>query len=155
MTNFNTYADMTDAQARETAADIAAEQTDSLDTLVAPDDIQNGANTWDDIDSDTLEREAHESAMIMTSECQRPYDALVHDLAVVLFRNDTMRMPIRDLADHFGREGAVLEGYWPHDMNRTEVTDIIHNHHQDIHPDYWDEARQTVQGGIVEGLTDI
>jgi len=165
------YDSITRAQARQTAAD----ETESFDKLIDPEDIDSTADCWDDVDQMQLDDEAAYSIDIMMSENQSPFDHLEYDLSMKLTRDALTRVSM-DHLDYDNPEIAVQNGFWPNGMDYHWITQQISEYvHENtsrgnslhINPadadknltHIWneslDEARQTVSAGIHDGLTDI
>ena len=134
----------------------AQNAAEPLDDLIRPSDVADDAETWDEVDDTMLAAELHQAVEIICSEGQYPYAALAHDLAMDMTRDTLLRVPMDDLV-YDDRVEAVKNGYWPHKMNRTRVTELIEKHrHQselaaiwvDAHRDAWD----VVSEGIYEGM---
>jgi len=148
------YADVTTV--RSDVRDAAEEATDSLDSLISPSDlIHSNADEWSEVTEDDLTEEIAESVSVMRSEGQRPHAGLAHDLALALCRDSLTRVPLSDLTFD-DRQAAVREGYWPYDMNRTEVTERIEETHVSDGTVLWrqceTEAWDAVTAGIHDGL---
>lgn len=151
-------ADTTDSVARENARQAAENKVEhDLSDLIAPSDLRgvnlssNATIAWSAVDDGTLDRELAESASIMRSERQSPFNGIAHDTAIILCRNGLTRAPMSDLVFD-SEEKAVEEGYWPHGVNRVEVTNLL----RENKPDWWNhcvtEAWDSVGAGIYDGL---
>lgn len=93
-----------------------------LTELISPDDVEEGSESWDDIDEDTLADEVSECVTVMSTEGQ--LDGIRNDLAVKIHRESLTRAPMDDLVFDTMRE-AVRNGYWPHTMNKWECEEHI------------------------------
>lgn len=149
MTTVDTYAD--EYTAREQAKRAVVEQVKySLDDLIPPSDVEDGAETWDDIDEETLRMEVGESLDHLVSEGALP---AIDDLAIVLWRESLPRVPMDDLV-FSDRATAVREGYWPYKMNRTEVTELLWefaDEYEWFH-EYQDEAEMQLHDAMVDAM---
>lgn len=128
----------------------------SLDGLINPSDLQENAETWDDIPEDVIKQECYEGAEIMLMENQQPWHSLVHDLAIQEWFRDMPRISMDHLATD-DKELVVTEyGYWPNSMSKWEVYEILLEHTNGdtsaIPTDVVNEAVEAVEQGIVEGL---
>ncbi len=140
---------ITESEAKAKAKDNAT----PINDLINPSDIEDNAEEWSDIDDETLEMELVESAEIILSESQQPFDSIVFDLAITFLQDDLTRAPMEDLAFD-SMEKAVEKGYWPYSMDKWECREILEEMAQN-HNWYWDchsEAYNVVFGGIVEGM---
>ena len=136
----------------------AAEQTESIDMLINPSDIDEKATEWSDIDSMDLEHELAESASIMRSENQSPYQSIAEQLAIELTKDALTRAPMSDLVFD-DKQTAVENGYWPYKTDKWTVEELIHESDKDpqtdlgmIYHECLNEAWNTVQAGIMDGL---
>jgi hypothetical protein len=144
----------TESQVKE----IAKESVEyKISDLIQPSDIDENAETWEDIDRYTVEKECHESAEIMLQETQEPFGGMVRDYAIILWRDNMPRVNREHLTTDNDREILIDMGYWPYDMSYfdvyRELNDYINetsSHH--IPSTYDRQAKETVSIGIVNGM---
>jgi len=132
----------------------AKEYATSLNKLINPDDVQDDADSWAEVDNQEIERECAESAGIITSE----HDEMRHLIKDTAFRlwMESMRRVSRDvLGDAPDRELVRVYGIQPNDMDKYELHDICHAVYEEpnarIPYGYVDEAREVVEDGLMEG----
>lgn len=140
--------ELTKSEARK----LAKENATPLNELIRPSDVQEGADSWEEIDDETIEHECFESASIILSERQEPAHSIAHDLALTLWAKDLPRAPMEDLV-FTTKEKAVREGYWPNKMDKWHLREILEEMYQsEEYYWYYEEAREVVESGIVEGM---
>lgn len=133
------------------------EQAYALSDLIYPNEVDEEANSWGEVDADLLEQESFRSAEIMLSERQMPYYGYVIDLAVMLIRADMQRVPRDDMANHFESDrDYVKEMYWPNDMDRCRVTELIQDIGVEQYPyGYLEDAHSVVMNYLTDAIADV
>ena len=134
----------------------ARNAAEPLDDLIRPSDVDDDAESWDEVDDDALAAELHQATEIICGESQRPYAGYAHDLAVQLTRDAMLRVPM-DVRVYDDRAEAGKHGYWPNRMDRYRVTELIeeHRHGGELAPIWVDSHRdawEVVSEGIFEGM---
>jgi len=138
--------------------DKAADEATPINRLINANDINDEAESWDEVGTDELYDALIESAEVIQSERQSPFAWYAHDLTMELTRDALIRAPMGDLSFETHEE-AVKAGYWPHKVNNVEIEEYI----QELNPDYddtlhhiWTESKQeawdTVTAGIIDGM---
>lgn len=89
--------------------------TDSIDQLVNPSDVEDGAGSWSEVDIDRLHHEIHRSVEIAIDESH--HDGAIQELAIMEWLNDMPRVKMEDMVFSTRKE-ALAEGYWPYDLSR-------------------------------------
>ena len=138
---------------RSEAKEQAKEAVDSIDSLINSSDIEDNAETWEEIEDEKLEMELFEGATMRLSEQQKPFYNIAVDLAYTMWQNDLPRAPMDHLAFD-SKEKAVEKGYWPNSMDKWECREILEemgeNSESFLH--YYSEAYDIVVSGMVEGM---
>lgn len=124
-----------------------------LSELIDPSDVQADATTWEQVDEDILRREIHESVEIMLSERQQPFDAMIHDLAVVLWRDSLPRISM-DLLDTDSERDALQQGVWPNKVDKWQAREVLEETGEPPQ-DAYDTAREVVSRGMARGLNPL
>jgi len=129
------------------AKQAAAEQAEPINMLINVSDIDESADSWDDISDEQIRQEITQSLDVISSE--RQYEGLIRDLAVTMWRSDPPRAPMGALV--FETERAAVEnGYWPNSMNKWEVEEILFE--LDIPTDVYNEAWEVVSMGVSDKM---
>jgi len=138
---------------RQEARNEAAENAESLNRLINPSDVIDGADSWSDVPDETIERECHTSAEIMMSEKQMPFARTAHELAVSLHMEGLPRVAMEELV-HETHVRALKAGVWPNECDKYEAREIIEEYNV-IHHTAISDAAMEVQSGIVAGMMDF
>lgn len=130
----------------------AEEYATPLNKLIAPSDVEENADSWGEVDSETLRREISMSTDIILSERRnhRTIDTLLEDYARQLWCDSFVRVPMKHLATDCQKE-AVLWGYWPYSMDKWELSSILEERN-DIPTECYDEARDAIVEGLTNGM---
>jgi hypothetical protein len=147
----------TESQVKEIAKEAVRYQ---ISDLINPSDIDENAETWEDIDKYTVEKECHESAEIMLKEQQGPFYGMVRDYAIILWRDGMDRINLdSDLVSDgiTERECLTVYGKWPYSMSYFEVYQVLDEYINETHihqiPNAcYNRAKETVSIGIVNGM---
>lgn len=125
-----------------------------LDQLINADDVDPNADSWEEVDPETLERELWETTEILISQHDEP-KWLVKDHAFRLWYDGMRRLPRDVLADVSDHELVHVYNVQPNDMDKYEWFDIAHRVFEDpnvrIPRDCIEKAREVVQRGLFEG----
>ena len=125
---------------------------DTIDRIIAPNDlIHQDIDSWDNADIDQLKDELYESMSEWHYQAKHPYESAIHDLAVILYKEDMQRIPIDHLSFN-SRDKCVIEGYWLYDMSNNEVVDRINENYENI--EYWHEYVESAQMQVESWIMD-
>jgi len=146
--------EITRTEAREKAREAAT----PLNKPIQPSDIDDSANSWDDIEMETLENECVRSAEIILAEEQMPFAGICHDLAMTSWTESMPRISMSHL-DYEDMETAVVEAnVWPNEMNKWEIREILEENYRSnddmsvIYHECYNDAYDVVLDGIVDGM---
>lgn len=145
----------TDYPTRKDAENEATEYADPLDRLIDPVDVDDDADTWSEIDPDTLREEISRSVSIIRAEHQQ-IRGLIQDHAFKLWTDNLVRQPRDVLDDDISDTDLIHEyGIWPYDMDMYECYEICHEVYEtpgrNIPQGFIDEAETTVMDGLFDG----
>jgi len=152
---------MIDRYPTKTEAEQQARQTaESLDRLINPDDVQDDADSWAEVDDEAIERECAESASIMADQ-RGSYGVrgLIQDRAFRIWTDSMRRIVDRDMCEHlrdeYGDETLLFEHQiWLGDLRKEDAYEICHQVFQS--PDYripqwaYDQAREEVTEAVFD-----
>jgi hypothetical protein len=143
---------------RSKAREKAKEAAEPINTLVHPADIDDTAESWTEVDEETLEEELAYSAEIIMSEQQRPFHGIAHDLAMTLWTKDMSRISMEHL-EYEDMETAIIKAnVWPNQMDKWEIREILEDnypHNDDMNLIYqhcYNDAYDEVFAGIIDGM---
>lgn len=141
---------------RETR-DRAEELATPLSDLIRPNEVTDGAESWDEVDPADLEFHIHESVDIILSERQDPkLQGLLFDRAMTHFLDNCQRVKMEHLSDDIGREEALVSyGYRAYDMRDGEAYCILAEHYEslrEVHSEDYQEAYDAVSAGLADGM---
>lgn len=125
-----------------------------LSDLIDPSDVQADATTWKQVDEDTLRREIHEAVEVMLSERQQPFDSMIHDLAVVIWRDSMPRIGMNYLLDVKDERDALQQGIWPIKVDKWQAREVLEESGEPP-KDAYDTAREVVSRGMAKGLNPL
>lgn len=121
-----------------------------LTDLIRPDDVKDGADSWDDISDETLDEECHESVSVMMSEGQLA--GIEDELAFGIWLNSLTRAPLEDLVFDTDKE-AIENGYWPNHTNKWDAEEMLRERGIEQCPiGIRDESREVVSAGAFDKL---
>jgi len=118
--------------------------------LIDPSDVSDDADQWSDVSDRDMEHEVARATEVIRSEGH--YDGIARDLAVTMWIGDMVRAPMSDLAYEDRRE-AVSAGYWPYDMDKWEVREIVSeqfDRHDVTYRDAYDAAYEVITAAYVD-----
>jgi len=118
-----------------------------LSALIGPSDVEETADSWDDISDEELRAEIRECLTVANQE--RQYEGCIRDLAVTMWRNGLPRVSMDDMAFD-DPETAVEKGYWPNSMDKWTCEEILFE--RDIPTDVRQEAWEVVSAAIADKL---
>lgn len=97
-----------------------------LRDLIKPEELTNGAEKWEDVSNEDLEREIHQSVKMNLSESN--YEKLVKELAIHLWLDGMSRVKLEHLVFDTDEE-ALKHGYWPNGLSvlgaQAKIYDMI------------------------------
>lgn len=146
---------MEDYPTKSEAEDQAREYATPLDQLIRPSDVQDNAEQWSDIDDDRLNAECAESAEVIAME-HRKIRNLIQDRAFRIWTDGFRRVSESALAEDVPPVELIhVYNIWPNDMDKWDVYEEAHkvfeSRNYRIPHDCYDEAREEVISGLVEG----
>jgi len=141
----------TKTEAREQAEDYAT----PLNKLINPSDVDDGANQWSDIDPDTIRRECHTSAGVVATEHDEMRN-LIKDRAFRIWTDGFRRVSDGALAEDVPLVELIhVYNLWPNHVDKWDAYEEAHkvfeNPNYRIPNDCYDEARDEVITGLMEG----
>lgn len=138
---------------RSEARELAEEPTEDLSAYIAPSDVVDGCETWDEVPDKALKHELYKTADIVVKEEHEPYHDVIRDLALSIWLDLMPRVRMEDLAIDDERETLLEHEYWPTDMSKgraLEILDVVDD--IQVPPDVWVEAVSVVKAGIRDGM---
>jgi len=128
------------------------ENTDPIEMVISPSDlIHQDIDSWENVDIDRLKDELHENMSEWSYQANHPYERAIHDLAVLMFREDMQRVPMEDLRFE-SRDKAVANAYWLYDMSKYVVREIIEENWEDMEytHEYESDALMQIESWIMD-----
>ena len=149
-----------DYPTKSEARDQAEEYATPLDQLINPRDVQDDAESWNDIDSDLLDMECWEAAGVIATEHDEIRN-LIQDTAFRLWIEGFNRVSESALAEDVPLVELIhVYGIWPNHVDKWEMLEVAEKVFESpnyrIPPDIYHDAREYVERGLMVGtLPDV
>lgn len=138
---------MSRSEAREQAAEIP----DPIDTVISPSDVDDSAESWDDIDRDLLDAEILMVVREMDIRNNPDYREIAENLALSLLMEEMPRVNMRVLVFRKPKTAVVEEQIWPGQVSVSQAKEWLLE--EDAIPShYLNEAYDEVRLGVMEGM---
>lgn len=137
------------------AEDQAREYATPLDQLINPDDVDDDADSWADIDDERIRSECAQSAEVVATE-HREIRNLIQDRAFRIWTDGFRRVSENALAEDVPLcELIHVFNLWPNHVDRwdayEEASRVFDDPNCRIPNDCMQQARGEVIGGLMEG----
>ena len=125
-----------------------------ITTLIDPEEVDENADSWDDVDDDKLDDELHHAVDVQMSE-NNQYGGLIKELAIKIWLSEMPRVKLDDLV--FETEEKALENeYWPYRVSSMEAESMLHKlvsfDRLDIPNSAFEEASGVVQAAALDKM---
>lgn len=145
--------DVTEQMVREQTI----EDTPCISELIHPEDIDEQAHLWCQVDDRLLEQEIGQFVDTLLDENWYPYPSYdehvgyAEDLIYKRWRESLRRLPVDVFKPDISKV-ELLQKYWvwPNDMDKYQITEMMHEHGYDRNQDYPPE----IEGQILDILAD-
>lgn len=125
----------------------------SIDELINPSDVTDGAETWGDVERDDLEKEIENSVTVKNHEGQ--YDSERTDLAITIWMSSMSRIKLEDVVFDSVYD-ALKNGYWPYSTNMYEaenmIKEMVWNDDLGIPKDAQEQASNVITSAYIDKL---
>lgn len=141
---------------RQDAIEQAKDHATPLNKLINPSDVNPKADSWDIFRSEdeAIRSECTQCAEVIATEHDEMRN-LIQDTAFRLWIDGFRRVSRDVLGDAPDTELIHVYNIWPNDMDKWEMYEIAHKVYENpnfrIPNDCYDEAREAVITGLVEG----
>lgn len=124
----------------------------SLDELNRPDEVDDEAETWEDVDKDKLRQELGEASSRFVTE---QLDGLVTEHAIKHYLDELPRVTMDDLTYEDKEEALVDGGIWPNEMREDDARNILWENQEAVTGDAFSWAHEAVSAGVFEVLNPL
>lgn len=136
---------------RKKAYRVAYRSTHSLPQMIDPEDVDENADHWNDIDNRKLDDEIHECLDVRADNSQ--IRSAQRDLAIHEWLDCMARVKMEHLTFE-SEEEALKEGYWPYHYSRLAAVAKLYDIVEDQDSKIPNTARNRAWNVVIEGTRD-